>query len=182
MKKYLQAILVFNVALPALLIGLPFFALLWAVLRFQGFVAEKAEDHANYETQSLQVTKLGAELRPIKEKVVLLKGLLSNEDIEAKLGAGIAAALEKLSSDDIEQTLHDVQFGASAIGPNYGDGRRLSLKFSSRWESLNAATAEWETRFPNLVLETLSIDLQPGSTLGAPYLQSTLSYFVITEN
>ena len=51
MKRYLQSILVFDVALPALFIGLPCFALLWAVLRFQSFVAEKAEAHAAYETR-----------------------------------------------------------------------------------------------------------------------------------
>ena len=42
MKRYLQAILLFDVALPALFIGLPCFALLWAVLRFQSFVERKS--------------------------------------------------------------------------------------------------------------------------------------------
>ena len=107
----------------------------------------------------------------MRAKVSLLKALLSNDDIEAKLGSGIAAGLDKFSSDDVEQTLHDFQYGASAIGPNYGEGRRLTLKLSSRWESLNTATADWETRFPNLVLESLSIDLVPGSAVSAPYLQ-----------
>ena len=58
----------------------------------------------------------------------------------------------------------------------------MTLKLFSRWETLNTATADWETRFPNLVLESLSIDLVPGSAVSAPYLQSALSYFVITEN
>jgi hypothetical protein len=52
----------------------------------------------------------------------------------------------------------------------------------SRWEALNTATAEWESRFPNLVLESLSIDVVPGSTVSAPYLQSALTYFIVTEN
>jgi hypothetical protein len=182
MKRYLQSILVFDFALPALFLGLPCFVLLWAVLRFQSYVAEKVEVHATYETQSRQVATLSAEMQPIRAKVSLLKALLSNDDIEAKLGSGIAAGLEKLPSDDVEQTLHDFQYGASTIGPNYGEGRRLTLKLSSRWESLNTATADWEARFPNLVLESLSIDLVPGSAVSAPYLQSALSYFVVTEN
>ena len=97
----------------------------------------------------------------MRAKVSLLKALLSNDDIEAKLGSGIAAGLEKLSSDEIEQTLHDFQYGPSTIGPNFGEGRRLTLKLSSRWETLNTVTADWETRFPNLVLESLSIDPRP---------------------
>jgi hypothetical protein len=182
MKRYLHAILLFDFALPALLIGLPCGALLWAVLRFQGLVVEKAEAEANYETQSRQVATLSAELEPMRAKVSLLKGLLSSDDIEAKLGSGIAASLEKLPSDDVEQTLHDFQYGASTIGPNFGDGRRLTLKLLSRWESLNTVTADWEARFPNMVLESLSIDMVPGSAVSRPYLQSALSYFIMTEN
>jgi hypothetical protein len=182
MKRYLQTILVFDVALPALLIGLPCCALLWAVLKFQNFVTEKTEAHAAYEAQSRQVATLSAELEPMRAKTLVLRSLLSGTDIEAKLVSGIGAGLEKLSSDEVEETLHDFQFGPSMIGPNYGEGRSMTLKLFSRWESLNTAAADWETRFPNLVLETLSIDVVPGSALSAPYLQSALTYFVITEN
>ena len=63
---------------------------------------EKAEEHAAYETQSRQVAALSAELEPMRAKVVLLKALLSSDDIEAKLVSGIGAGLEKLSSDDVE--------------------------------------------------------------------------------
>jgi hypothetical protein len=181
-KRYLQTILLFDVALPALLIGLPCCALLWAVLKFQTFVVDKAEAHAAYEAQSRQVATLNAELEPMRAKTVILRALLSGTDIEAKMVSGLGAVLEKLSSDEVEETLHDFQFGPSIIGPNYGDGRSMTLKLLSRWESLNIATADWETRFPNLVLESLSIDLIPGSGISAPYLQSTLLYFVITEN
>jgi hypothetical protein len=181
-KRYLHAILLFDCALPALFLGLPCCALLWAVLRFQSLVLERAEAQASYETQSRQVAILSAELEPMQAKVSLLKGILSGDDIEAKLGSGIAAALEKFTSDDIEQTLHDFQYGPSTIGPNFGDGRRLTLRILSRWEALNIVTAEWETRFPNMVLESLSIDMVPGSATSRPYLQSALSYFIMTEN
>src|SRR5271157_4917391 len=106
MNKYLQAILIFDVALPALFIGLPCCVLLWGVLRFQSFVAEKAAEHAEYETQSRQVAALSTELAPMRSNVLLLKALLSNDAIEAAVDRGIAAALEKFSSDDVAQTLH----------------------------------------------------------------------------
>ena len=157
--------------------------LFWVGLWFQSSEAEKAEGHSAYEIQSRQVVALSAELKPMRAKVVLLKTLLSDDDIEAKLGSGISASLDKLPPEEVEQTLHDFQYGPSDIGPNFGDGHRLTLKLSSRWEALNTATAEWETRFPNLVLESLSIDLEARLTsVSAPYLKSTLSYFVVTEN
>jgi hypothetical protein len=182
MNKYLQSILVFDLAFPALLLGLPCCALLWAGLWIQSSGVEKAEEHSAYEIQNRQVAALSGELQPMGAKIALLKTLLSADDIESKLGNGISAGLDKLTADDIEQTLHDFQVGPSDIGTNFGEGRRLSLKLSSRWEALNIATATWETRFPNMVLESLTIDFEPGTTVSPPYLQSALSYFVVTEN
>ena len=182
MNKYLQSILVFDLALPALVLGLPCCALFWVGLWFQNSEAEKAEGRSADEIQNRQVMSLNAELQPMRPKVILLKALLSNNDIEAKLGSGISASLDKLPPGAVDQTLHDFQYGPSDIGLNFGEGHRLTLRLSSRWEALNTATSEWEARFPNLVLESLSIDLEPGSAVSAPYLKSTLSYFVVTEN
>jgi hypothetical protein len=182
MNKYLQSILVFDLAFPALFLGLPCCAILWAGLWFQSSGVETAERHSEYEIQNRQVKALSAEMQPMRAKISLLKTLLSADDIESKLGNGVSAGLDKLTADDIEQTLHDFQVGPSDIGTNFGEGRRLSLKLSSRWEALNTATATWETRFPNMVLESLAIDFEAGTVLTPPYLQSALSYFVVTEN
>jgi hypothetical protein len=118
----------------------------------------------------------------VQAKAPLLQALLSANDIEARVDRSILAALQKFSPDEIERTLDDSQNTTSPIGPAFGEGHRLSLKFSSRWEPLNVAALEWETRCPNLLLETLSIQRSVGSQLSAPHLESTLSYFVITEN
>jgi hypothetical protein len=182
MNKYLQSILVFDLALPALLLGVPCCALFWVGMWFQSSQAEKAEARSAEEIQSRQMMSLSAEIKPMRPKVVLLKALLSDTDIEAKLGSGISSSLDKVSPGDVEQTLHDFQYGPSEIGLNFGEGHRLTLRTSSRWEALNTATAEWEARFPNLVLESLAIDVEPGSAVAGPYLKSTLSYFVVTEN
>jgi hypothetical protein len=182
MNKYLQSILVFDFALPALVLGLPCCALLWAGLWFQASQAEKAEGRSTDEIQNRQVMSLRAELQPMRPKVILLKTLLSNNDIEARLGSGISTSLDKLAPGDVEQTLHDFQYGPSDIGLNFGEGHRLTLRLSSHWEALNTATADWEARFPDLVLESLSIDMEAGSAVSAPFLKSTFSYFVITEN
>ena len=182
MNRYWQALLVFDVAAPALLIGLPCCALFWAVLTYQSFLLQKTVERQQYETKGREVAALRAQLAPTQAKVLLLKALLSPEDIETRLDRNIAAGLEKFSSDEAEQTLHDYQTVPSVIGQNLGQGRRLLLKLSSRWESLNTATADWETRSPTMILESLSIDLAAGSAVSVPYLQSTLSYFVVTEN
>jgi hypothetical protein len=182
MNKYLQSILVFDVALPALLLGLPGFALLWAVTSFQGFANAKTAEFHEHADRVQQVALLNQELQPVQAKVPLLKAVLSNADIEARLDRSISAALGKFSPDEIERTLGEFQFGLSTIGQSYGEGHRLSLKFSSRWEPLNAAVLEWETSFPNLLLESLSIQRAASSTLFAPYIESALTYYVITDN
>jgi hypothetical protein len=182
MKKYLSAILVFDVLLPALLLGLPGCLLLWALISFQQFADSKTAEFSAHQDRVRLVEALNRELQPVHVKVPLLKTLLSNNDIESRVDRSILAALEKFSPDEIERTLHDSQYGPSPIGQTVGEGHRLSLKFSSRWEPITAAALEWETGCPNLLLETLSISRSAGLQTSAPYLESTLSYFVITEN
>jgi hypothetical protein len=182
MKKYLKAILVFDLLLPAVFLGLPGCLLFWALVSFQDFVQTKTAELSEHKERVQTVEALNRELQPVQIKMPLLQALLSNNDIEARVDHSIVAALDKSSSDEIERTLNDLQYGTSAIGPAIGEGRRLSLKFSSRWEPLNAAALDWETRCPNLLLETLSIQRVAGQPLSAPYLESRLSYFIITEN
>ena len=168
--------------LPTLLLGLPCLVILCAVLSVQGLVKIKTAAYTEYLDQSKQDAALQIELQPFRDKIPLLKELVSKNDIETKLGRGVAAAMDRFSPDEIQPTLQDFQTGQSTIGQNLGEGRRLSLKLSSRWGALNAATQQWETRFPNLVLESLSINLEPATTAQAGYLKSVLSYFVITDN
>jgi hypothetical protein len=182
MKKYLSAILVFDVLLPALLLGIPGCILLSALISFQQFAETKTAEFSAHQDRVRSVEALNRELQPVQAKVPLLKTLLSNNDIESRVDHSILAALEKFSPDEIERTLHDSQYGPSPIGQAVGDGHRLSLKFSSRWEPLTAAALGWETSCPNLLLETLSISRSTGLQTSSPYLESTLSYFVITEN
>jgi hypothetical protein len=182
MKKYLSAILVFDVLLPALLLGLPGCILLWALVSFQQFAETKSAEFSAHQDRVRFVEALNRELQPVQAKVPLLNTLLSNKDIESRVDHGILVALEKFSPDEIERTLHDSQYGPSPIGQTVGEGHRLSLKFSSRWEPLTTAALEWETSCPNLLLETLSISRSASAQISAPHLESTLSYFVITEN
>ena len=182
MKKYLSAILVFDVLLPALLLGLPGCILLWALVSFQQFAETKTAEFSAHQDRVRFVEALNRELQLVQAKVPLLNTLLSNKDIESRVDHGILVALEKFSPEEIERTLHDSQYGPSPIGQTVGEGHRLSLKFSSRWEPLTAAALEWETSCPNLLLETLSISRSTAVKTSAPYLESTLSYFIITEN
>jgi hypothetical protein len=182
MKKYLSAILLFDSLLPALVLGLPGLVVLLALMNFQNFAETAAAEFSTHQDRIRQIEVLNHELQPVQAKVPLLQALLSANDIEARVDRSILAALEKFSPDEIERTLDDSQNGTSTIGPAFGEGHRLSLKFSSRWEPLNIAALEWETRCPNLSLENLSIQRAVGSQLSAPHLESTLSYFVITEN
>jgi hypothetical protein len=182
MKKYLSAILLFDALLPALVLGLPGLVLLWVLMSFQNFAETRVAEFSAHKERIRQVEVLNRELQPMQSKVPVLQALLSPNDIEARVDHSILAAVEKFSPDEIERTLDDSKNGASTIGTSFGEGHLLSLKFSSRWEPLNVAALEWETRCPNLLLETLSIQRAGGSQLSAPYLESTLSYFVITEN
>ena len=182
MKKHLGAILLFDVLLPALLLGVPCALLFWALTSFQQFAENKTAEFGAHQDRVRWTEGLSRELQPLQAKAPLLKQMLSNTDIESRIDQSIQAALEKFSPDEIERTLDDVQFGPSPIGPAIGDGHRLSLKFSSRWEPLTAAAVDWETHCPNLLLESVSINHPPGAPASEPHLEAALSYFIITEN
>lgn len=182
MSRYLQSILIFDVALPAIMLGIPGLLLLWAFFSFQNLVAARTVDYREHQNRVRQVAALQAQTKDLLTKAPLLKAVLSGNDVDARLDRATEAAAEKYSSDEIERTLCDFQSGPSAIGPSYGAGRRLQLKFFSRWEALNAAALNWESANPNLVLETLSIDKAPTGADLAPSLLSSFSYFIITEN
>ncbi len=181
MNRYLQSILTFDLALPVLLLGLPGAILLVAFFSFQDLVATRTTEYQDHQDRERQVAALTVQMKDLQPKVPLLKAILSGTDVDARLDQATLAAAEKFSVDEIERTLCDFQSGPSAIGAGYGDGRRVQLKFVSRWEPLNAAALAWETANPNLVLETLSISKTPSGTGTGPSLESAFSYFIITE-
>jgi hypothetical protein len=119
MKKYLSAILVFDALLPALVLGLPGFVILWALMSFQNFVETSVAEFGAHKDRIRQVEVLNRELQPVQAKAPLLQALLSANDIEARVDRSMLAALEKFSPDEIERTLDDSQNGASAIGPAF---------------------------------------------------------------
>jgi hypothetical protein len=182
MSRYLQSILVFDVAFPAIMLGIPGLLLLCAFFSFQQFVAVRTTDYREHQDRVRQVAILEAQTKDVLARAPLLKAILSGNDVDARLDRATQAAAEKYSSDEIERTLCDFQSGPSAIGSSYGIGRRVQLKFFSRWEPLNAAALDWESANPNLVLETLSIDRAPTGTDLSPSLESSFSYFIISEN
>jgi hypothetical protein len=181
MNRYLPSIMVFEVALPALLLGLPGAILLAAFVGFQGLVATRTAEYQENQDRERQVAVLKVHMKDVQTKVPLLKSMLSGTDVDARLDRATLVATEKFSQDEIERTLCDFQSGSSTIGAAYGEGRRVELSFVSRWEPLNIAALAWETANPNMVLETLSIAKSPSGTGLSPSLDSTFSYFIITE-
>jgi hypothetical protein len=183
MNRYLKAILLFDLAVPALLLGIPVLALLVALAGFDSYADEKKTEFEVRAERARQIAVLRRQLEPVQDKLPMLKTVLSGRDVEARLDRGINSALEKLSSDEIEPTLRDVQSGSFPVPQTFGDGRRLALRFRSRWEPLTLATLNFESQQPNLFLESLTLQ-KPQNNAGSnsPYLESDLSYFVITEN
>ena len=182
MNRYLQSMLVFDVALPALLLGLPGAILLAVFLSFQATVATRTAEYQEHKDRERQVAALRLQMKDLEPKMPLLKSMLSATDVDARLDKAILAGAEKFSADEIERTLCDFQSGPSNIGATYGEGRRVQLKFVSRWEPLNVAALAWETANPNLVLETLSLAKSSSGPGLSPSLESTFSYFIVTEN
>jgi hypothetical protein len=183
MKKYLKAILLFDLAIPALLLGIPTIGLFTALGSFDSYADAKKEEFEQHAEQARQIAMLRHQLEPVRDKLPMLKSVLSGADIEARLDRGISSVLEKFSSDEIESTLRDVQPGPFPVPQTFGEGKRLALRFRGLWEPLTLAALNLETLQPNLFLESLTLQKsQSSSEPNSSYLESDLSYFVITEN
>jgi hypothetical protein len=184
MNKYLKSILVFDLAIPALLLGVPAIGLFFALASFDSYAEERKAEFEQHVERAQQIAALRRQLEPVKEKLPVLKTVLSGKDVEARLDQGISSALEKFSPDEIASTLRDVQPGPFAVPQTLGDGKRMELRFYSRWEPLTLAALNWETQQANLFLQSLTLQKsqQGGQEPGSPYLESDLSYFIITEN
>jgi hypothetical protein len=183
MKKYLKAILLFDLAIPALLLGIPGIGLFIALARFDSYADARKSEFEQHAERARQIAVLRHQLEPVRDKLPALKSVLSGADIEARLDRGISSVLEKFSPDEIESALHDVQPGPFPVQQTFGEGKRLSLRFYSRWEPLTLAALNLETQQPNLFLESLTLQkTQSSSEPNSSYLESNLSYFIITEN
>src|ERR1700730_14765299 len=183
MNRYLKAILFFDLALPALLLGVPGVALWIGLASFDSYADQKKAEFEQHADRGRQMEMLRRQLAPVQDKLPVLKTVLSTRDVEARLDRGIRSALEKFSPDEIETTLHDVQSGSFPVPMTLGEGRQLVLRFYSRWDPLTLASLNWETEQPNFFLESLTLHKPQNITESSnPYLESELSYFVITEN
>jgi hypothetical protein len=183
MKKYLKAILLFDLAIPALLLGIPGIGLFTALADFDRYADAKKDEFEQHAERARQIAVLRHQLEPVRDQLPMLKSVLSGADIEARLDRGISSVLEKFSPDEIEATLRDVQPGPFPVQQTFGEGKRLALRFRGLWEPLTLAGLDLETRQPNLFLESLMLEKpQTGSDPNSSYLMSDLSYFIITEN
>jgi hypothetical protein len=183
MKKYLKAILLFDLAIPALLLGIPGIGLFTALASFDSYADAKKDEFEQHAERVRQTAVLQHQLEPVRDKLPMLKSVLSGTDIEVRLDRGISSALEKFSPDEIESALRDVQPGPFPVQQTFGEGKRLALRFRGLWEPLTLAALDLETRQPNLFLESLTLQKSQGSSEpNSAYLESDLSYFIITEN
>src|SRR5690348_15380441 len=137
MNRYVKAILVFDVVLPLVGLALPCVAVFLAICSQRQQQRQAAERYEAHETRIHQVAALRKELGSVNARPQELKALVSPENLEARVDQAIAGALELFTADDIDRTLRDYSGTGSAIGSYYAQSRKLTLKFTSRWETLN---------------------------------------------
>ena len=101
MKKYLKAILVFDLAIPALFLGIPVIGLVTVLGAFDSYADAKKDEFEQHAEQARQIGVLRHQLEPVRDKLPMLKSVLSGSDIEARLDRGISSTLEKFSPDEI---------------------------------------------------------------------------------
>ena len=75
MKKYLKAILVIDLAIPALLLGIPVIGLSIALAAFDSYADAKKEEFEQHAEQAQQIAVLRHQLEPVRDKLPMLKSV-----------------------------------------------------------------------------------------------------------
>lgn len=177
MSRYLQAMLVFDVALPLVGLALPCFGLLLMICNLQEQQWQARELYEAHELRTRQLNFMRNELSAVQAKAQQVKAWLSPENLESRIDQAVSGALEHYTQDDIDRTLREYSASGSGVGSFFTQCRLLTLKFSARWETLNLAALYWETEAPNLLLESLAVQ-RANSGNG---LESMLTYAVLTD-
>jgi hypothetical protein len=178
MSRYLKAMLLFDVALPLVGLALPCLSLLLTICNLQEDQRHARERSAAHELRTRQLNAMRGELSAVQNNAQQVRVWVSPKNLESRIDQAVNRALERYTQDEIDRTLRE--YGSTSglgTGSYFTQCRSLTLKFSSRWETLNLAALHWETEMPNLLLESLTIQ-RASSGNG---LESMLTYSILAD-
>lgn len=159
LSKHRQAVLIFGVALPAIvLIGLTV-AALKARAKINQDYAVKVANFEAFETARAQVTELDAFLSTNhrREEVEYWHAKLQQDFIQS-LTENLNRILAKFDPDVLKQTAMGQAAGSSGFGSQVDNpSSRIQLTFEGGFKPMQMLLAELEAEMPQLVLESINV-------------------------
>ncbi|MBU6179092.1 MAG: hypothetical protein KGR69_05475 [Verrucomicrobia bacterium] len=173
-----QAILVFGVIIPFLLITAVFMAVFTVRGKLKRNFEAKVAGLEGYKNALAQVNELEAFMTTDqrREKAIHWTSKLEQDVVES-LTKNLDMLLAKYDPAVLRQTEMGQAGGIGGLGAKCKyPHTRMQLTFEGGFKPMQLLLAELETEMPQLLLETLSVYHRPGSSLGE---KGTLQFAVV---
>jgi len=173
-----QAILVFGIAAPLLLIIVVSVATFIGHSKLKTSFETRVAALDRYENAQVQVAELESFLTTEnrRETAAYWSSKLEQDVVES-LTKNLDTILAKYDSEVLRQTEMGQATGAGGLGPKSKHPHsRMQLSFEGGYKPMQLLLAELETEMPHLVLESLSINPKPATSEGG---KSSLQFSVV---
>ncbi len=160
-----QAILVFGLVVPILLLGLVFGGAHFGHSKLKSSHQEKVANLEKYNTAKAQAVELDTYLTTNgrRDQATYWQSKL-NQDLVESFSENLDKILAKYDSEVLRQTEMGQAPGAGGFGSKTEHPySKMQLRFEGGFKPMQLLLAELETEMPQLVLESLSMAPKPGS-------------------
>lgn len=161
-----QAIIVFGVALPAILLGALLGATFYGKSKIGDLHKEKVANLERYNTAKAQANELEGYLATDnrREKVAYWNSKLDQDFIQT-LTQNLNTILAKFEPEVLTRTEMGQASGVSSIGAKTENPNvRIQMSFEGGYKPMQLLLAELESEMPQLILESLSITPLPAKS------------------
>lgn len=173
-----QAILVFGIAIPLLLLGIAFGGVHFGHAKLKRSYQEKVANLERYNTTKAQAVEL--------EAFLTMNGRRDQADYwKSKLGQDLVESftenLDKILAKYEPEVLRQTEIGRAPATGGFGSKTdhpysKMQLRFEGGFKPMQLLLAELETEMPNLVLESLTVAPKPSNESDRSTLQFGIVY------
>ncbi|MCG8601343.1 MAG: type II secretion system protein M [Verrucomicrobiales bacterium] len=178
MNPHRQSIVIFSVAIPAILVVGMLLAVLVGRGKLHANHEEKVSNFKAYQTASTQVEELEAllSLDERREKIEYWNEKLDQDFIQS-ISGHLSTILARYDDNVLKQTEMKKTEGSTGIGSKSENPfSAIQLRFEGGFKPMQLLMAELEREMPQLVLDSISIKANPAQKDGD---QGSLSFSIV---
>jgi len=179
--RYSKSIIVYGLIIPGVILGIIAAALLIGFGTFSSKATAKKLRWEDHKQRLVKIAALEAKIAPMRDAVIYGKDLL-NRDIQSAFSQFLDQALSGSGGNKVVRQSLDFPPTISmdqTLGASY---RKVDLGVIGRYDGMQALALDAETKFPQLCLDTYTIQrFQPTQNVPTPHLSFKVTFKSYTD-